>query len=187
MPSKSLCSHCRRSDELRIKESPQKHHKISKAFPILKLKQKKSPKKSPTKNQNSTDLQPFKGDSLFNNLFKETFPFDGLIPDPFTEPVGNPIEEVIEEMNQEIEEELNLVEDMIEHPPKLEDPEHTSCFMKVVTNNNGHVKVKALKKSPGSDWEKYTQEYTEKRPALIKDKKRDKEKDKKELVSIESK
>lgn len=171
MPSKSLCAHCRRSDELKLTETPQKHHKISKAFPISKLKQKKSPKKSPTKGQNSTDIQLPNGDSLLNGLFKETLPFDGFIPDPFTEPMGNPIEEIIEE-------ELHAMEEMIENPPKMDDPEHTSCFIKVVTNNNGHVKVKALQKSPGSDWEKYTQEYTEKKSALP-----EKKKDKKELVS----
>ena len=48
--------------------------------------------------------------------------------------------------------------DVLEHQA-LEDPEHTSYFMKVKTDDNGHVKVKTTRHEPGSDWKTTVQEY----------------------------
>ena len=164
-------THYRRTRDQQASSSPLRHHKISKVFPVSKLKNKKSPKRSPKSPKKTTDLEVFSGESLFGDLFKETFtPFKELIEtfDPFTESV-NAIEKVFDGISEpsemsdtshDLEEEFESVEDMIENPPELEDPEHTSYFVKYVSNDNGRVKVKSLQKVPGSDWEKYTEEYT---------------------------
>uniref|UniRef100_A0A6G5AH53 Uncharacterized protein n=1 Tax=Rhipicephalus microplus TaxID=6941 RepID=A0A6G5AH53_RHIMP len=48
--------------------------------------------------------------------------------------------------------------DVLEHQA-LEDPEHTSYFMKVKTDDNGHVKVKTTRHEPGQDWKTTVEEY----------------------------
>jgi len=44
-------------------------------------------------------------------------------------------------------------------PPKIEDEEHTYYKMKVLTDNNGHVKTKMMEKEPGKEWQVKTEEY----------------------------
>jgi len=48
--------------------------------------------------------------------------------------------------------------DVLEHEAK-KDPEHTSFFMKVKTDDNGHVKVKTTRHEAGGDWKTDVQEY----------------------------
>jgi len=47
---------------------------------------------------------------------------------------------------------------VLEHKA-LEDPDNTSYFMKVLTDNNGHVKVKTTKHQAGGDWKTDIQEF----------------------------
>ena len=48
--------------------------------------------------------------------------------------------------------------EVLEHKA-LEDPDNTSYFMKVKTDDNGHVKVKTTRHEPGQDWKTTVQEY----------------------------
>jgi len=48
--------------------------------------------------------------------------------------------------------------DVLEHKA-LEDPEHTSYYMKVKTDDNGHVKVKTTRHEPGQKWKTTIEEY----------------------------
>ena len=49
--------------------------------------------------------------------------------------------------------------DVLEHDPIPYDPEHTTYRMKVKTDDNGHVKVKTVRKDPGSAWETHVEEF----------------------------
>jgi len=49
--------------------------------------------------------------------------------------------------------------DVLENDPLYFDPNHTTYRMKILTDDNGHVKVKTVKKDPGHDWETHIEEY----------------------------
>jgi len=79
------------------------------------------------------------------------------------------IQRLADHIQSDVERELNRTFDtfdVIESHPILTDPEHTSYFMKVKTDDNGHVRVKTIKKVPGSDWETHVEEYNRGRPQL---------------------
>ena len=48
--------------------------------------------------------------------------------------------------------------DVLEHEAK-KDPDNTSFYMKVLTDDNGHVKVKTTKHEAGGDWKTDVQEF----------------------------
>ena len=49
--------------------------------------------------------------------------------------------------------------DLFECEPVVYDPAHTTYHMKMLTDDNGHVKVKTVKKDPSHDWETTVEEY----------------------------
>jgi len=48
--------------------------------------------------------------------------------------------------------------------PAQFDPNTTQCRMKILTDNNGHVKVKTIRKDPGKDWNIQIEEYDRGKP-----------------------
>ncbi len=181
MPSKSLSQ----TRKLQAKATPPKiSHKIAK-IPIQEKKKKAKSQLVPHSHSNN-QLGLFKENSLFDNFFKDSIFSKDMVSlfEPFNDFPLKPFDNFFEDMSnmsQDFEEEFDEIEEMMENPPVLEDPEHTSCYVKMMKNDNGHVQVKAMKKVPGEEWESVKHEYYEKkRPALkaLKDKKRD-------LVTIE--
>jgi len=164
MPSKSL-SQATKSSDVQAKTSPSKH---SNKIPSQDLKKTKS-QLSPSKD-NQQQLQLFKENSLFDNFFKDSFFSNDMVSifDPLNDFSFNKVQNLFDNMSKKMEEEFHAVEEMIENPPALEDPEHTSCYMKVMKNDNGHVQIKATKKVPGSEWETYKKEYYQKKRPVLK-------------------
>ena len=79
------------------------------------------------------------------------------------------IGDITNDLEDHIEKEFNRGFDVLE---ELEDeltstdPERTAYFMKLKTNNNGHVKVKTIRKLPKSNWETHVEEYFQGKPSL---------------------
>jgi len=95
----------------------------------------------------------FRGSSPFDDLFN-TF-------DPFRTGFSS-IQRLADRIKSDVERELNRsfeTFNVMEHHPILTDPEHTSYYMRVKTDDNGHVRVKTVKKEPGSDWQTHVEEY----------------------------
>jgi len=78
------------------------------------------------------------------------------------------IERYVDEMRAEMDRHFKNPEAPQEYP-KLRDPENTSYFMRVETNDNGNVRVKTVKKTPGSEWETKYEEYKRGNSAIEKD------------------
>lgn len=51
---------------------------------------------------------------------------------------------------------FEVIEDMT---PKMQDEKNTYCRMRIKTDDNGHVKVKTMRKDPGSDWKVEVEEF----------------------------
>jgi len=64
--------------------------------------------------------------------------------------------------------------DVMEHHPILTDPEHTSYYMRVKTDDNGHVRIKTMKKEPNCDWQTHVEEYHKGKPTLESSQKKNK-------------
>ena len=118
----------------------------------------------PRHNEDFFGLRPFTRDPFFSDFFGQRDPFEDTIR-PFLSGSSS-VEDVFENFKQKMEEEVKAFEELEKNPPQLEDPEHTSCFMKVMTNDNGHVKVKTIKKTPETEWETRTEEYDRSKPSL---------------------
>ena len=74
----------------------------------------------------------------------------------------NSIQNLADCIHKDVEKELNRTFntfDVMDYHPILTDPKHTSYYMKVKTDDNGHVRVKTIKKTPDSDWETHVEEY----------------------------
>jgi len=117
--------------------------------------------------------QPYPGShwlSLVDEYFNGISPFENLLTsfDPFR--VGyNSIQDLANRLKHDIERELNRnfnTFNVMEYYPILTDPEHTSYYMRIKTDDNGHVRVKTIKKLPGSDWKTHVEEYTRGKPSL---------------------
>ena len=106
--------------------------------------------------------------SAWNNSFDDFFfrdmsPFGYRYRSPFDDFHSrmNSLERFADEMSQmraNINKHLENPEAPQEYP-KLADPENTSYFMRVETNDNGNVRVKTVQKNPGSEWVTKFEEY----------------------------
>ncbi len=153
-----------------------------------KENRKHKPKKTFSKKEKASDLslQPFN---------PKRFLFDDLIT-PFEEDFFNrdnffgsswgpldmlPSNEFIETLTEEFEKDWEKLNEL------AEEDNDSSFFMKIKTNDNGHVRVKTIKKLPKSDVEAKEVEYFVGKPALKSNKKKLKalknkqEKEKKEV------
>jgi len=130
-------------------------------------------------NESSLGLRSFRRDPFFSDFFGQTAPFGDMInrPSPFSSGSSS-VHDVFDNFIQKMEQEMQAFEELEKNPPQLEDPEHTSCFMRVMTNDNGHVKVKTMKKTPETEWETHIDEYQRGNPSL-------KNKENEENVQIE--
>jgi len=66
-----------------------------------------------------------------------------------------------DKIKQDVEGQLNTsfkTFNVLEHEAK-QDPEHTSFYMKVKTDDNGHVKIKTTKHPAGGEWKTNVQEF----------------------------
>ena len=126
----------------------------------------------PSDNDDFFGLRPFRRDPFFSDFFDSRMtPFDDMMSriSPFSS--SGSIDDMFENFKKKMDEEVKAFEELEKNPPKLEDPEHTSCFMKMMTNDNGHVKVKTLKKTPKTEWESRVEEYDRRNPSLENNKK----------------
>lgn len=110
-------------------------------------------------NDNSLGLRSFTRNPFFGDFFGQVAPFEDMNRiSPFSSGSSS-ISDMFEGFRKKMEEEVKAFEELEKNPPQLEDPEHTSCFMRVMTNDNGHVKVKTMKKTPETEWETRVDEY----------------------------
>jgi len=113
-----------------------------------------------------------------DELFRGRSPFESMLStfDPFRTGFGS-IQSLADSIKNDVERELNRsfeTFDVMEHHPILTDPEHTSYYMRVKTDDNGHVRVKTMKKEPKSDWQTHVEEYYKGKPALESSQKKNK-------------
>jgi len=116
-------------------------------------------KNKPISNWLSTVDNFFKGGSLFEDFFED-------FEDPFSSQFAS-----IEDFTKGIEKHFSKGFEELEDELEV-DPENTAFFMKEKVNNNGHVRVKTIKKLPKSDWETRVEEYNQGKPALENKKKK---------------
>ena len=154
-----------KTDSLKAKESEQK---------IESVKPKESESKVDSlKAKESEELnlqQPARRDvfspwsSSFGDFFGDISPFGfrhRSIFDRF-----DAIERYADEMRANMDRQFKMAEENKEYPT-LRDPENTSYFMRMETNDNGNVKVKTMQKTPGTDWVTKFEEYKRNNNAAI--------------------
>jgi len=105
-----------------------------------------------------------------DEFFRGVSPFESMLStfDPFRTGFDS-IQHLADNIKNDVERELNKTFetfDVMEHYPILTDPEHTSYYMRVKTDDNGHVRVKTIKKDPQSDWQTHVEEYYRGKAAL---------------------
>jgi len=109
-------------------------------------------------------------------FFNARSPFDNLLCCFDSSQAGcNSIQSLADRIQKDVEKELNRsfnVFDVADYHPILTDPENTSYYMRVKTDDNGYVRVKTIKKAPGSDWQTHVEEYQRGKPSLEGEKKK---------------
>jgi len=114
----------------------------------------------------TTDIEEF---------FNARSPFENLLTSFDPSRVGfSSIQKLADRIRNDVEKELNKsfqVFDVEDYHPILTDPEHTSYYMRVKTDDNGHVRIKTIKKEPGSDWKTHVEEYQRGKPTIEGEKK----------------
>jgi len=102
-------------------------------------------------------------ETVIDEFFRASSPFDNLLTPFDPSRVGfDSIQDLANSIKRDVERDLNRtfkMFDVVESHPKETDPEHTSYYMKMKTDDNGHVRVKTIKKLPGKDWETHVEEY----------------------------
>jgi len=114
-----------------------------------------------------------------DEFYRARSPFESMLStfDPFRTGFSS-IQSLADSIKSDVERDLNRsfeTFDVIEHHPILTDPEHTSYYMRVKTDDNGHVRVKTIRKEPKSDWRTHVEEYYKGKPALEGEKKKKQE------------
>jgi len=138
----------------------------------------------------ATQRDPFGDwDTSIDEFFRPRSPFDHMLStfDPLRTGFGN-IQSLADQIKADVEKDLNRTFetfDVMEHHPILTDPEHTSYYMRVKTDDNGHVRVKTIKKEPNSDWQTHVEEYNRGKPAVENGKNTAAIQNKKDDVQIE--
>jgi len=125
--------------------------------------------KTDDQNQSNLRLKTTKRDpesewlTSIDEFFTGMSPFEDLLHSFDTSRTGfSSIQKLADRIRDDVEKSLNRHFDMfdvMEYHPILTDPEHTSYYMRVKTDDNGHVRVKTIKKLPGSDWQTHVEEY----------------------------
>jgi len=112
-------------------------------------------------------------DNSIDNFFREMSPFGHRysIFDDFYRPRYDSVGRYAEEMRADMDKHFKNLEnpEAREEYPTL--AENDSYFMRVETNNNGHVRVKTVQKAPGSAWETKFEEYKREKTGVEKENK----------------
>jgi hypothetical protein len=113
-----------------------------------------------------------------DEFFRGRSPFENMLStfDPFRTSFGS-IQSLTDRIKNDVERELNRsfeTFDVMEHHPILTDPEHTSHYMRVKTDDNGHVRIKTMKKEQHSDWQTHVEKYYKGKPTLEMSQKKNK-------------
>jgi len=112
-------------------------------------------------------------DNSIDNFFRETSPFGHRysVFDDFYRPRYDSIGRYAEEMRVDMDKHFKNLEnpEAREEYPTL--AENDSYFMRVETNNNGHVRVKTIQKAPGTAWETKFEEYKREKTGVEKENK----------------
>jgi len=126
-----------------------------------------------------------------DEFFSARSPFESMLTtfDPFRTGFSS-IQSLANRIKNDVESELNRsfeTFDVTDYHPILTDPEHTSYYMRMKTDDNGHVRVKTIKKEPGADWKTHVEEYHRGKPSLeSKPKKEEKLEDKPRSENVRS-
>jgi len=101
-------------------------------------------------------LSIYNTNSIFGDMFPSFDRFERHLEDQFQEAFESIAS--IDDLSLPFDlESLDDLEDLA--PPAIEDDEHTYCKMKILRDDNGHVKVKTFEKKPGSDWKVKTKKF----------------------------
>jgi len=105
-----------------------------------------------------------------DDFFRGVSPFESLLNtfDPFRTGFDS-IQNLADSIQRDIERDLNRsfnTFDVMESFPILTDPEYTSYYMRIKTDDNGHVRVKTIRKKPGSPWQSHVEEFHRGRKSL---------------------
>ena len=112
-------------------------------------------------------------DEDFGDFFRERSPFGQLDRafssfDSFNSrfnSLQSLADQIKQDMDKRFKESAESFEGKEEYPT-LADPENTTYYKRVETNDNGHVRIKTVSKKPGSDWETKLEEYQGGKPVL---------------------
>ena len=154
-------------DSMKTKETEQKIDTVKakeSEGKVDSLKAKESEELSLQQQPTRRDVFSPWGRSPFDEFFGDISPFGYRHRNIFDQ--FNAMERYAEDMRADMDRHFKMAEEKQEYP---ELPENTSYFMRMETNDNGNVKVKTMKKVPGTDWVTKFEEYKNGRSAIEKD------------------
>lgn len=105
----------------------------------------------------------FRDRSPFGQLDRTLSSFDSF--DARFNSLQSLADQIKQDMDKRFKESVESLEGKDEYP-KLADPDNTSYYRRIETNDNGKVKIKTISKKPGSDWETKIEEYEGGKPVL---------------------
>jgi hypothetical protein len=103
----------------------------------------------------------FRDRSPFGRLDRALSSFDSF--DARFSTLQNLADQIRQDMDKQFKQSTESFEGK-EGYPTLADPENTTYFKRVETNDNGHVRIKTISKKPGSEWETNIEEYQGEQP-----------------------
>jgi len=134
----------------------------NRSTPALQDKEKDSDRRDLSLRSERRD--PFLAfDEVFDDFFRDRYPLDRALSswdtfhDRFDSLQGL-ADQMRRDMDKHFKQNLESFEAKEEYPT-LADPENTTYYKRIMTDHNGHVKVKTISKKPGSDWETKIEEY----------------------------
>jgi len=121
----------------------------------------------------SEGREPFSAFDEFDDLFRSRPSFDQFdralnsfdsVNSRF-DSLQSLADEIKQDMDKCFKESAESFEGKEEYPT-LADPDHTTYYKRVETNDNGHIRIKTISKKPGSDWETKIEEHQGGKPAI---------------------
>jgi len=121
----------------------------------------------------SEESDPFFAFDEFDDFFRDRSPFSRLDRalgsfDSF-DARFNSLQKLSDQIRQDMDKHFKQSAESFEGKeeyPTLADPENTTYYKRIETNDNGHVRIKTISKKPGSDWETKIEEYKGGKPAI---------------------
>jgi len=113
--------------------------------------------------------------TTIDDFFRGMSPFENMLNMFDSSRTGcSSIQKLADRIKCDVEKSLNRsfgMFDVMEFHPIMTDKDHTSYYMRIKTDDNGHVRVKTIKKEPGSDWKTHVEEYQRGKPTIEGEKK----------------